>query len=152
MDYEFINIRTVINEGKALGGLSFVERGHDIPFEIKRMYFIYVNEQHLQIGFQPYNRSQQLPFCPNGKIDVIIDNASSKITFSLDTPSKGLILYQDIWREIVWNTKDGILCVATSGNYDTDAYKRDYDLFLRYMAEKNTGMSQLTERKRKDIL
>ena len=108
MDYEFINIRTVINEGKALGGLSFVERGHDIPFEIKRMYFIYVNEQHLQIGFQPYNRSQQLLFCPNGKIDVIIDNASSKITFSLDTPSKGLThLERNRMEYERWNTLRG---------------------------------------------
>ncbi|MDO4332594.1 MAG: FdtA/QdtA family cupin domain-containing protein [Eubacteriales bacterium] len=136
MEYELINIRTVMNKDEGGSGLSFVEAKHDIPFEIKRMYFIYKNEECMQMGFHPHKQSWHLFFCPNGRIDITIDNGETCSTISLDDPSKGLILHPGVWREIKWINNNSVLCVAASGHYEAFKYRKDYESYLKYVAEK----------------
>lgn len=138
MDYKIIDIRTVMNNDAGISGLSFVEGERDIPFEIKRMYFIYENEQEIQKGFYPHKQSWHLLFCPNGKIDVTIDNGNNRTVISLDNPSKGLILHPSLWREIVWIVKGSVLCVAASGHYEAYKYRRNYTEYLKYVKERKT--------------
>ncbi len=132
MNYELITIRTILNEGEGTSGLSFVEGIHDIPFDIKSMYFAYENEQEMLKGFQPEKKSWNLLFCPNGRIDVKIDDSKENITVSLDNPSKGLILHPDIWREIEWISQGSVLCIASSEYCGTIQYNKNYNDYLKY--------------------
>lgn len=138
MNYEVINIRTVMNEDLAYGGLSFFEGEHDIPFAIKRVYCIYETEAGLHRGYHAHKLNYQMLFCPYGEIDIILDDGKSREIVTLDSPSKGLLLYPGLWREMEWKKDKSVLCVAASEYYDPKEYIRDYDEFKEY-ADKNEG-------------
>lgn len=55
---------------------------------------------------------------------------------SLDTPSKGLILHPGVWREITWKVKDSVLCVATSGHYEPERLRTDYNMYLDFIRDR----------------
>lgn len=130
---EIIEIRTRTTEG--LGTLSFLESKKDIPFEIKRIYYTYNVDEGLQRGGHAHKNLIQLLFCPYGSIEVTIDNGFSKEKIILDSPNKGLIIENGIWRNMIWKMKNSVLCVAASEYYNEQDYIRDYDEFLKYVKE-----------------
>lgn len=132
MNYQVIKLNTVWNEDPKLGGLSFVESERDIPFTIKRIYYIYKTEENQHRGFHAHKKNWQLLFCTYGDIDIILTDGIQTETVTLDEPSKGLILQPGLWREMVWKKDDSVLCVAASEYYDPDEYIRDYNEFLEY--------------------
>ncbi len=133
MIYELINLNTVMNKDPKLGGLSFIEGKHDIPFEIKRIYCIYKVEEEKQRGFCAHKTSSQLLFCPYGCVEVLLNDGKKTETVFLDEPSKGLIIYPRVWRELTWHTDDSVLCVAVSDYYDPDENTQNYEEFLTYV-------------------
>lgn len=135
MDYEMINIRTVLDQDSKYGRLSFVEGEKDIPFSIRRIYFIYETEEGLHRGYHAHKLNHQLLFCPYGEIEIILDDGNKREHVVLDKPSKGLILYPGLWREMIWKESNSVLCVAASEYYDSAEYIRDYDEFLMYKKE-----------------
>lgn len=137
MDYEVMNLRAVAHENPDYGGLSFVESRHDIPFEFKRLYWIYGVQADVHRGFHAHKLNEQLLVCPHGSIEIILDDGVSKETVLLDRPDKGLLLHCGLWREMVWIESDSVLCVAASEYYDPKEYIRDYSEFLKYIAEKD---------------
>ena len=136
MNYELMNMNTVMNPNPKLGGLSFVEAERDIPFSIKRIYCIYKTEEHQHRGFHAHKKNWQLLFCPYGSIDIILTDGKEQETVTLDQPSKGLILHPGLWREMIWKQDDSVLCVAASEYYDPDEYIRNYDEFLEFVSKK----------------
>ena len=132
MEYRVIEIKSTHYQDPSAGHLSFVEAEHDLPFPIRRMYWIYGAEKGTHRGFHAHTLNWQLLFCPFGSIDLILDDGETRETVTLDSPSKGLILTPGLWREMIWNQKDSILCVAASEYYDPDEYIRDYDAFLAF--------------------
>lgn len=137
MKYDLINLNTVMNPDPKLGGLSFVEAKRDIPFSIKRIYYIYKTEENQHRGFHAHKKNWQLLFCPYGTIDIVLTDGKTKETVTLDQPSKGLILHPGLWREMIWKHDDSVLCVAASEYYDSNEYIRNYEDFLRYIKEKD---------------
>lgn len=135
MRYELMNMNTVMSPDPKLGGLSYVEGERDIPFAIKRIYCIYKAEEHQHRGLHAHKKNWQLLFCPYGSIDIVLTDGREQETVTLDQPSKGLILHPGLWREMIWNHDDSVLCVAASEYYDPDEYIRDYDEYLKHMAE-----------------
>ncbi len=136
MDYSIINLRTVMNTDPKLGGLSFVESKRDIPFSIKRIYYIYDTAENMHRGFHSHKKNWQLLFCPYGSVEIVITDGEESKTILLDEPSKALVLQPGIWREMIWRIDQSVLCVAASEYYDSDEYIRDYDEFLKYVKEK----------------
>lgn len=136
MEYELIDIRTVMNKDPKLGGLSFVEGERDIPFAIKRVYCIYKTEEHQHRGFHAHKKTWQLLFCPYGCIDIILSDGKIQETIRLNKPSKGLLLWPGLWREMIWQHDDSVLCVVASEYYDPSEYIRNYDDYLEYSKEK----------------
>ena len=132
MNYQIIKINTVWNKDPKLGGLSFVESERDIPFAIKRIYCIYKTEENQHRGFHAHKKNWQLLFCPYGAIDIILTDGEKTETILLDNPSKGLVLYPGLWREMIWRQDDSVLCVAASEYYDPNEYIRNYDEYLSY--------------------
>lgn len=128
MKIDIINIKTINTEG--MGELSFFECMKDIPFEIKRVYFITKVKKGIQRGGHAHKNLKQLLFCPYGKIVIKLDNGYEKDEVVLDAPEKGLIVENNMWRDMLWEQDDSVLCVAANSYYDPDDYIRDYDDFL----------------------
>ena len=131
-----MNINSLIFKTKkttANGALTFIEGNRDIPFEIKRIYYIYGEKAGKQRGFHAHKKLQQVLFCPYGKINVTIDDGKEKKEILLDKPEMGLMLNSMTWREMTWLEDDSVLCVLASDYYDENDYIRDYEDFLKYV-------------------
>ena len=129
-----INIKTIPTVGA--GELSFFEGTHDVPFYIKRIYYISKVPEGIRRGFHAHKKLKQLLFCPYGKIQLILDNGKEREEITLSDPSVGVVIDRLIWREMLWLQKDSVLCVAASDFYEVEDYIRDYDEFLRLAKEK----------------
>lgn len=133
MDIDVIHINTAYDDDQKYGGLSFVESSKDIPFEIKRIYYIYEVEKGIKRGFHAHKLNWQLLFCPYGAIDILLDDGVERKKITLDSPSIGLVLHPGLWRVMTWQRDNSILCVAASEYYDPNEYIRDYNDFLKYV-------------------
>jgi hypothetical protein len=119
---------------QADGYLSFFE-DFDIGFSIKRIYYTYGASLGTKRGCHAHKELQQMAWCPYGDITFILDDGKKREEVRLDNPSVGLKIGKGIWREIIWNKADSVLCVAASTHYDESDYIRDYDEFLRHVKE-----------------
>lgn len=131
-NYRIIDVKTIRNEDPKYGTLSFLEGKRDIPFPIRRVYWITETEADLHRGFHAHKLNCQLLYCPYGKIDIILDDGKTRTTVTLDKPGKGLLLMPGLWREMVWQQSGSVLCVLASEYYDADEYIRNYDEFIEY--------------------
>jgi dTDP-4-dehydrorhamnose 3,5-epimerase-like enzyme len=112
------------------GNLSFIEETRHIPFNIKRVYYLYDIPGGETRGGHAHKNLQQLIVAMSGSFNVIIDDAFNKKNFSLNRSYYGLYLTNMVWREIV-NFSSGAVClVLASEYYDEDDYYREYDEFI----------------------
>ena len=128
-----IPLRTVISpEGK--GGLSFIEGERDVPFDIKRVYYIHDVPYGTIRGHHAHRELEQVLVCISGSIDILLDNGKEKDIIRLDDPSKGLFLPPGIWHTMTWLREESVLLVLASGYYDESDHIRDYGEFLRLIS------------------
>lgn len=125
-----IHIKTIptVNTGE----LSFFEANHDIPFEIKRIYYISKVPEGVRRGFHAHKELKQLLFCPYGRIQLVLESKNGREEIELSDPSIGVVIDQCTWREMLWLQKDSVLCVAASDYYEVEDYIRDYQEFKAY--------------------
>jgi hypothetical protein len=128
-----IKIKKIGN--KEDGYLSFFESNKDIPFEIKRIYYTYDVPLNTKRGMHAHKELNQILWCPYGVIEIILDNGEIKKSFLLDSPEKGLLVGNGIWRDMYWKKEGSVLCVAASDYYTEEDYIRDYDEFLKLVKE-----------------
>lgn len=113
------------------GYLSVIEGGVDVPFDIKRVYYLYMVPETAR-GAHAHKQLQQLMVATSGSVHVTLDDGIDKKTFVLDKPWKGLFVVPGLWRDLD-NFADGTVCmVLASEKYEVDDYIRDYDDFLAY--------------------
>ena len=135
MIIQTISIKSVTAQG--MGTLSVFEAEHDVPFAIKRIYYIHNVPAGVQRGGHAHKKLRQLLWCPYGKILIKLDDGFEKADVLLDSPDKGLIVEHYMWREMIWEKKDSVLCVAADSYYDEADYIRDYDEFLEAVKGKD---------------
>jgi len=138
-DCSIIKIKTIPTI--EAGALSFFEATHDIPFDIKRIYFISQVPEGARRGFHAHKKLKQLLFCPYGKIQLVLDTGekgASREEITLNDPSIGIVIDKPVWREMLWLEKNSVLVVAASDFYTEDDYLRNYDDFISYI---NSGKS-----------
>ena len=131
MKAKLIRIKSISTAGK--GSLAFFEAQRDVPFEIRRIYYIYDTLKTVKRGGHAHKNTQQLLICPYGVISIDLDDGFEKTTVNLDDPSKGLLLGGQIWHEMTWTIDGSVLMVAASSYYDEDDYIRNYNDFLKYI-------------------
>jgi hypothetical protein len=113
------------------GNLSFIEGERHIPFDIKRIYYLYDVPGGETRGGHAHKALQQVIIAINGSFDVELDDGHEKKTFHLRRSNEGLYLNNMIWRELT-NFSSGSVClVLASTLYDAADYYRDYDEFKR---------------------
>lgn len=130
-----IKIRTIptVNAGE----LSFFEATHEVPFEIKRVYYISKVPEGVRRGFHAHKELKQLLFCPYGRIQLILENKNGREEIELSDPSIGVLIEKCTWREMLWMQKNSVLCVVASDFYDVEDYIRDYNEFRMYIGGEN---------------
>ena len=128
---QVIHIKTVptVNSGE----LSSFEGSREIPFEIKRIYYISKVPEGVKRGFHAHKELKQFLFCPYGKIQLILENKNGREEIELSDPSIGVVIEQCTWREMLWLQKDSVLCVAASDYYKPEDYIRDYAVFRNFV-------------------
>ena len=121
------------------GELAFFEANRDIPFEIKRIYYLY-NIKHRQTrGHHAHKELRQVFICIHGSCKVMLTNGSERIDVLLNDPTEGLYIEKGLWREIYDFSHDAVMVVLASDYYDEQDYIRDYDTYLEYLNQKETA-------------
>ena len=129
-----LNFLNFNKHGDDRGSLVSLEIGPDklIPFEIKRVYYIYRTQQDVVRGKHAHKNLKQVVFAINGSCSMLLDDGVCNQVVDLNDPTKGLLIENNIWREIFNFSDDCILLVLASNHYDEDDYIRSYDKFLEY--------------------
>lgn len=115
------------------GALVAVEQLKDIPFEIKRIYYIYAVQPGDQRGFHAHKTLDQVLVCVNGSCKVLLDDGKEKRLIILDKPYEGLSVPRHIWHEMYDFSPDAVLLVMASDLYCEDDYLRNYNQFLTFV-------------------
>lgn len=119
--------------GDARGQLVALEENKEIPFDIKRVYYIYDTIAGVRRGFHAHKELKQLLICVHGSCKVLLDDGKDKENVILNEPYKGIFIQSNIWREMYDFSPDAVLLVLASEVYDESDYIRDYDKFLEYV-------------------
>ena len=117
--------------GDERGRLVAVEEERDIPFEIKRVYYLYETKKGIHRGFHAHKHLEQILICIHGSCDVLLDNGTEKKVISLEKPYEGLYVANNMWREMYNFSPDAVLMVLASEYYKEEDYIRDYEAFLK---------------------
>ena len=119
----------------AAGNLSLVESGIHIPFDIKRVYYLYDVPGGAQRGGHAHKRLEQLIIAMSGSFDIVLDDGRCRDRYHLNRSYYGLYVGTMIWRELE-NFSSGAVClVLASTLYDESDYFRDYQEFVRAVQE-----------------
>lgn len=116
--------------GDDRGQLIAVETEKDIPFAVKRVYYIYDTLPGVRRGFHAHRHLQQALICVHGSCKIHLDNGYVQKEVLLDKPDEGLYIANDMWREMYDFSPDAVLMVLASEHYDEKDYIRNYETFI----------------------
>lgn len=111
------------------GNLSFVEQLNHIPFEIKRIYWLYDVPGGECRGGHAYKQNEEFIVALSGSFDIVLDDGNETKTFSLNRSYYGLYVPKGLWREMNNFSTNSLAMILSSTNYDANDYVRDYDQF-----------------------
>ncbi len=115
----------------ARGNLSFIEENSQIPFQIKRVYYLYDVPSGATRGGHAHKALQQIIIALSGSFDVVLDDGKNKQSFFLNRPHYGLYIPPGVWRELENFSSNSVALSLVSELYDESDYIRDYDVFKR---------------------
>lgn len=113
------------------GNLSFIEGGNHIPFDIKRVYYLYDVPGGAERGGHAHKALQQLIIAISGSFDIHLDDGVERRTIHLNRSYDGLLITPMIWREIDNFSSAAVCLVMASERYDESDYYRNYDEFVQ---------------------
>ncbi len=119
--------------GDARGGLVALEAGagRTVPFDVRRVYYIYGTGPGVSRGFHAHRKLQQVAVCVAGKCRIVLDDGHDRVEAWLDSPLKGVQIGNLTWRELHDFSPDCVVLVLASEHFDEADYIRSYDEFLR---------------------
>ena len=119
------------NLGDDRGSLIIAETEKNVPFDIKRFYYILNAKPELPRGYHAHKQLVQIAFCIQGSCKMVMDDGSQKQEVYINQPNKGLMIPPMVWHEMHDFSADCVLLVLASERYDETDYIRDYEDFLR---------------------
>lgn len=117
------------------GNLSFAQNNTQIPFEIKRTYWLYDVPGGECRGGHAYRNTEEVVIAMSGSFDVIVDDGTTKQKFSLNRSYNALYIPKGVWREMENFSTNSLALEFASTGYDPNDYVRDYDEFLKLKAD-----------------
>ncbi|WP_323658107.1 sugar 3,4-ketoisomerase [Aliarcobacter butzleri] len=126
---------TKLEEFKVLGDhrgqLVALEANRQIPFDVKRVFYIYGTQEGVPRGNHSHYKTKQFLVAVNGSCKVTLDNGKEKETFDLNKPNLGLFQDALIWGSMHDFSSDCVLMVLANEYYDASDYMNDYKIFLK---------------------
>lgn len=116
--------------GDSRGSLIALETFQNIPFDIKRVYYVFDTLVDVSRGFHAHRNLKQVLICVKGSCRILLDDGNSKDNIILDNPQSGLFIEGLVWHEMHDFSEDCVLLVLASDYYDESDYVRDYVNFL----------------------
>ncbi|WP_099467054.1 sugar 3,4-ketoisomerase [Konateibacter massiliensis] len=123
--------------GDDRGNLVVVEGEMDIPFAIKRVFYIYGSDSEVVRGQHANKKTEFVMINVSGTSKVKVDNGVETEVIELNRPRMGLYLPINVWKDMYDFSEDSVLLVLASEHYDSSEYIRDYDEFLREVGVSN---------------
>ena len=130
-----IKTLTFAQRRKYTGALTLLEAGRDIPFEMKRIYYIYDVAPGARRGFHAHKKLEQYLICIHGSCRILLDDGETQESVLLGDPCTGLYVGPGTWREMYDFSEGAVLMVLASEYYDEGDYIRNYEKFLEYLRE-----------------
>jgi dTDP-4-dehydrorhamnose 3,5-epimerase-like enzyme len=127
MKVQFLQLQT---HGDDRGSLIALEEGKNIPFPVKRVYYMFNTGSNVRRGFHAHKTLKQVAIAMRGSCRFLLDDGTKKIDIRLDQPDQGLLIESFIWREMYDFSHDCVLMVLADQLFDEADYVRDYDHFL----------------------
>ncbi len=119
--------------GDERGQLIALEEYNDIPFRIKRVYYMYDTIKGVVRGHHAHKSLEQILVCIHGSCKIRLDDGKEKKVVYLEKPYEGLYVANNIWREMYDFSPDAVLMVLASEIYEEKDYIRDYEEFLKFV-------------------
>jgi dTDP-4-dehydrorhamnose 3,5-epimerase-like enzyme len=116
--------------GDQRGSLVSLETTKNIPFEIKRVYYLFDTKADVTRGYHAHRELKQVAIAIRGSCRFALDDGKERINILLDNPAQGLLIESFIWREMSDFSDDCVLMVLADKEYDESDYIRDYEQFL----------------------
>ncbi|MFW2490686.1 sugar 3,4-ketoisomerase [Clostridium chromiireducens] len=116
------------------GNLTPIEELFDIPFDIKRIYYITKVPQDVSRGFHAHRKLHQVLICINGSVKIKLKNPNEETEIILNDSSVGLYIGPYVWREMYDFSEDAILLVLASDHYNENDYIRNFDFYMNEAA------------------
>lgn len=113
------------------GNLTPIEELIDVPFDIKRVYYITKVPQDITRGFHAHRKLHQVLICLNGSVTINVKTPKEETEFILDNSSVGLYIGPYIWREMYNFSEGSVLLVLASDYYHEDDYIRNIDFYMQ---------------------
>ena len=133
MDIKYYSFQ---EHGDERGQLIALEEMKDVPFIIKRIYYMYGSGSKVRRGYHAHKNLQQILICVHGSCKIHLDNGKETEEVLLDKPYIGLFISNDMWREMYDFSEDAVLLVLASDYYKEEDYIRDYSEFVKFVSNK----------------
>jgi hypothetical protein len=128
-DCSIIHLPKVQNRA---GNITVVENLKSLPFEVKRIYYLYDVPGGAERGGHGHKELEQLIIAASGSFDIILDDGINKKVINLNRPNYGVQIKPGIWRELI-NFSSGSICLVLASHlYNEDDYMRDYETFKQF--------------------
>jgi len=134
--YKILDFKVLGDHG---GKLVALEKDKGLPFDVKRVYYIWGTQKDVVRGKHAHKKLEQVIVCTSGSCDFILDDGKQREKVHLDNPAKGLYIKHNIWREFTNFSPDCVLMVLASEYYDEHDYIRDYPTFMKEIAVQGRG-------------
>lgn len=129
------NIIVLPREYNPSGSITAINNAVEVPFDVKRIYYLYDVPGGESRGGHAHRQLQQLIVAVSGSFNLTVDDGVSKSTFQLNSPHAGLLMPSGLWRELD-NFSSGSVClVLASEEYNEEDYFRNYNEFIEYKNE-----------------
>jgi len=125
-----VNIIPLQAHGDDRGSLIALEEGKNIPFPVKRVYYLFKTKEGVRRGFHAHKALKQVAIAVRGSCRFVLDDGNEQVEVLLDNPAQGLLIESFMWREMYDFSEDCVLMVLADQLYDESDYIRDYDIFL----------------------
>lgn len=116
--------------GDERGYLVALEENKDVPFAIRRVYYIFGTQAGVRRGTHAHRRTRQVAVCVSGSCKFLLDDGGTRTEVQLDSRDRGLVLEPMIWHEMFDFSQDCVVLVVASDLYDESDYIRNYDEFM----------------------
>ena len=122
-----VNLIQLQKHGDERGALVALEENKNIPFPIKRVYYLFATQQGVRRGFHAHKQLSQVAIVMRGSCRFHLDDGREKIELLLDNPAQGLLIEPLVWHEMYDFSADCVLMVLADDFYNESVYLRSYD-------------------------